>query len=121
MELYMFADPLTAKANNTDVSFAKTSLGVGSSEFSYNDYKVIVKQNTTAARFRREIRFTQNKIAADPITAVNAQKGASAYIVVDEPRNGFTDAELIQLVKDLADFVTRSTAANSAKLMLGEY
>jgi len=117
----MYADPITAKANNVDASFVKTALGVGTSTFVYNDYSVITKQNVTASRFRREIRFTSAKVAADPVSAVNTRKGASAYIVIDEPRDGFSDAELLQLTKDLCDFLTRSTAANTSKLLLGEY
>lgn len=117
----MYADPITAKANNTDASFVKTVAGTGTSTFVFGDYTVVTKQNVTANRFRREVRFTSSKVAADPISAVNARKGASAYIVIDEPRDGFTDAELLQLTKDLCDFLTRSTAANTSKLLLGEY
>lgn len=116
----MFSDPLTAKANNVDVSFVKTAFASGSSTFVYGDYKVVTKQNTTAARFRREVRFTLDKIAADPVSAVNTRKGASVYIVIDEPRDGFSDAELTQLTKDVCDFMTRTTAANTGKLLLGE-
>nr|UJQ85255.1 MAG: hypothetical protein 2 [Leviviridae sp.] len=77
-----------------------------------------VKQNVTASRFRREIRISQQKIAADPISALNKQIGASVYLVIDEPRAGFSDTELGYLVDALKAWLT---SANYQKVLGGEY
>ena len=76
------------------------------------------KQNSTASRFRREVRLSQKKIAADPISAVNKEIGLSVYLVIDEPRAGFTDTEIDLLAKALKDYCT---TANILKLCGGEF
>jgi hypothetical protein len=77
------------------------------------------KQNISAKRFRREVRLSQSKIAADPISAVNAESGTSVYLVVDEPRNGvFTDAEIGYLIDALKTWLS---SANYNKVLGGEF
>lgn len=79
-----------------------------------------VRQDTSAKRFRREIRLTQKKIAADPLTAVNQELSSSVIIVVDEPRSGFSDAELLNLWTGLTALLTASTNAKFNQALGGE-
>jgi hypothetical protein len=76
------------------------------------------KQNTTASRFRREVRLSQKKVAADPISGVNKELGVSVYLVIDEPRAGFSDTEIGYLIDALKAW---STSTNYNKVLGGEF
>jgi len=77
-----------------------------------------VKQNATASRFRREVRLSQKKVAADPISGVNKELGVSVYLVMDEPRAGFSDAEIGYLIDALKAWLT---STNYNKVLGGEF
>ncbi len=117
----MLADPQTVTINATPVSLAKTNAGPNQNEFTSADgtVKMITKQNTTAKRFRREIRLSTEKVAADPISAINAVSGMSVYLVIDEPRNGvFSDVEIGYRIEALKTWLS---SANYNKVLGGEY
>jgi hypothetical protein len=77
------------------------------------------KQNSTAKRFRREVRLSKTKIAADPISAVNKEEGISVYLVIDEPRSGvFSDTEIGYQIEALKTWLSN---ANFSKVLGGEY
>jgi hypothetical protein len=86
---------------------------VGTFQTSDGNVVLTVRQDQTANRFRREFRLTRKKVAADPISAVNKEVSASIIIAVDEPKVGFTDAELIA---DFSAVVTALQAGTNAKL-----
>lgn len=101
----MLADPQSLTINAVATNFYKTSVGPNGCVYTSGDgLKILTtKQNVTAKRFRREIRITQNKVAADPVSAVNALEGVSVYLVIDEPKSGaFTDTEIAYLANALA-------------------
>jgi hypothetical protein len=117
----MFADPQSVTINAVATSLARTLLGNGNGEFTSADgnTKLITKQSTSATRFRREARITQQKISADPLNpGINTAKGFSVYLVIDEPRFGFTDTEIGYIVEALKGFVG---VGNTAKILQGEY
>lgn len=117
----MLADPQSVTINAVATSLPRTQMGPTQNVYTSADGNTTMttKQNTTAKRFRREVRLSQQKIAADPISAVNATAGVSVYLVVDEPRNGvYTDAEIKYLVDALKAWLT---SANQDKVLGGEY
>lgn len=116
----MLSDPQSITINAVAKSLPLTGTGPTERVYTSSDgaFTLRVKQNVTRNRFRREVRVEQSKIAADPLTAVNQQVGASVYIVIDEPRSGFTDAELGYLVTGLHDLVETSGFVN--KILGGE-
>lgn len=116
----MLADPQSVTINAVATSLPKTNNGPTQNVYTSSDGNtaMTVKQNVTASRFRREVRLSQQKIAADPISAVNKQIGSSVYLVVDEPKTGFTDAELGYLIDALKAWLT---SANYNKVLGGEY
>lgn len=117
----MLSDPQSVTINGVATTLARTQLGPNQSTYSSGDGNVamITKQNTTAQRFRREVRLTSKKIAADPISAVNKESGFSVYIVIDEPRSGvFSDTEISYVVEALEGWFG---SVNQAKLLSGEY
>lgn len=119
-----YADPQSVTVNSVAQSLpriaspAPTTQGV----FSTADgtYTYAVRQNSTKDRFRREIRFTQRKVATDPIAAVQKEVSASIIIAVDEPKWGFSDTELGYLIAGVLANLSASSGANQAKLLGGE-
>jgi len=117
----MLADPQSVTINAVATSLARTQQGANQNLYTSADGKTVMttKQNTTAKRFRREVRLSQTKIAADPISAVNAEAGSSVYLVVDEPRTGvFSDTEIGYLIDALKAWLT---STNYNKVLIGEF
>lgn len=117
----MLADPQSVTINAVATSLAKTNQGPNQNVFTSADGKTAMttKQNVTSARFRREVRLAQTKIAADPISAINKESGVSVYLVVDEPRSGvFSDTEIGYLIDALKAWLT---STNYNKVLGGEY
>lgn len=116
----MLADPQSVTINAVATSLAKTSPGQTVNVYTSSDGNTTMttKQFTTAARFRREVRLSQKKIAADPISAINTEKGVSVYLVIDEPRAGFTDTEIGYLIDALKAWLT---STNYNKVLGGEF
>jgi len=116
----MLADPQSVTINAVATSLPKTSNGPNVNVFTSADgnTSMTTKQNVTASRFRREVRLSQRKIAADPISAVNKEIGVSAYLVIDEPKTGFSDTEIGYLIDALKGWLT---SANYNKVLGGEF
>jgi hypothetical protein len=117
----MLADPQSVTVNAVAIPLPRTTNGVTENRYTSADGKTVMttKQNTSAKRFRREVRLSQTKIAADPISAINAETGTSVYLVVDEPRTGvFSDTEIGYLVDALKAWLT---SANYNKVLAGEF
>lgn len=116
----MLADPQSVTINAVATSLPRTQQGNSQNVYTSADgnTSMTTKQNTTASRFRREVRLSQKKIAADPISAINKEIGVSAYLVIDEPRAGFTDVEIGYLIDALKAWLT---STNYNKVLGGEY
>lgn len=116
----MLTDPQSVTINAVATSLPRTSQGATQNVYTSADgnTSMTTKQNITSARFRREVRLSQKKIAADPISALNVEKGVSVYLVVDEPRAGFSDIEIGYLVDALKAWLT---SPNYNKVLGGEY
>lgn len=117
----MLADPQSVTINTVATNLARTGQGPNQNTYTSADGKTVMttKQNITSARFRREVRLAQTKIAADPISAVNKESGFSVYLVIDEPRSGvFTDAEIGYVIDALKTWLS---SANYNKVLGGEY
>lgn len=117
----MFADPQTVTISGSSIplpripSSAPTRQGLFQS--ADGNTQLLISQNSTANRFRREFRLTSKKVAADPISAVNKEVSASVVMVIDEPRWGFTDADLAALCTGL---IAAFTAGTRDKVLGGE-
>lgn len=116
----MLSDPQTVTVNAVAIPLPKTANGPTQNLFTSADgvTSMTTKQNTTAARFRREVRLSQHKVVADPITGLNKDLGVSVYFVIDEPRSGFTDTEIGYLIDALKTWLS---SANYLKVLGGEY
>ncbi len=116
----MLADPQSVTVNAVAISLPKVQNGPTSNLYTSADgiTSMTSKQNTTASRFRREIRLSQHKVAADPISGLNKDLGVSVYLVVDEPRSGYSDTEIKYLIEALKTWLT---SGNQDKILGGEF
>lgn len=120
-----FSDPITITVNAVpqDLDRAFQSVPGGPSIFTMADetFKVeISHQIIKGKRERHLFKIVQKAITANPfVPAENVENIASCYIVLDNPRQGFTDAELQDLVQATVDFIG-NTSTNRDKLVNGE-
>nr|UJQ85825.1 MAG: hypothetical protein 2 [Leviviridae sp.] len=117
----MLADPQSVTINAVATSLPKVQSGPTQNVYQTADgnTSMTTKQNISAKRFRREVRLSQKKIAADPISAITSESGVSVYLVIDEPRsNVFTDTEIKYLIEALKGWLT---AGNQDKVLGAEF
>lgn len=117
----MYADPQSVTVNAVAQSLPRQGSTqpdrIGTFATPDGTFTFDIRQNKTTNRFRREVRLTQKKIAADPISAMNKEVSTSVMLVVDEPRWGFSDTELGYLTSALIAWFSN---ANRDKLLGGE-
>lgn len=114
----MFSDPQSVTVNLVAKSLPLTSREGMVSVYSEDTGEHILRvSHQEASRDRRVVRLDHEKIAADPLTAVNATVSTSVYIVIDEPKWGYTDTEIDYLVQGLTGWLT---TANVLKVLGGE-
>lgn len=118
----MMADPQSVTINAVAQSLAAVSRGDNTSTYRKDDGTVeLIVSHTNARRTRRSVRLNFNKISADPLVPAQNQKvSLSAYLVIDHPPTGFTNAELKQVTDGLTKWLTDSTGANTTKVIAGE-
>lgn len=119
-----FADPQSVTINSVAQSMPRVSSDVNAGQFSKDDgtYKLKVSHQY-GKRTRRTIRLDGQKIAANPFdTSLNQQVSMSCYLVVDVPANGqgYTIAEIKQVVDGLTAYLTASSGAKVTQLLGGE-
>lgn len=95
-----FADPQTITVNSVAKVCNRVETIAGKSVYMTADgeYKLTISSVESKKRTRRLARVDVRVVAADPISAVNASKTVSVYIVVDEPDFGFDDTALTNIV-----------------------
>jgi hypothetical protein len=120
----MFADPQSVTVSGDAKSLARVGTTNPATKGSFTTadgiYAFDVSQNKSTNRFRREVRLTKSAVAADPISAVNKEVSASVIIVIDEPRFGFSDADLTAMLTGLVTWASASTYAKVGQLLTGE-
>jgi hypothetical protein len=117
-----FADPQNLDIDGSGSAplavLPRVGAGMGIGRFSSTDRDLIISHQY-GKRARRTARIDLVKVAPDPLVpATNVPYSASTYIVIDEPLQGFTDAEIVLLVNSL--IVWLSTGSNTSKLVGGE-
>lgn len=118
-----FADPQSVTISGTPTSLARTGSGIGAGTFGSNDGAIAldIRHSYGKARNRRTIGFAHKKYAADPLRPTdNKPVNAGIRLVVDEPIQGYTPAELEALVVGFVTSLTAGTNANLKKLLGGE-
>lgn len=109
----MLADPFTIAANspNPALVFAITrSDGYGSerTDTGGNGYQTIINHQKTKNGDRHYLQVIQTKNATDPYTTLTKSVRATASISISRPSFGFSDTDLVNLVKALTDILADS-------------
>lgn len=124
----MFPDPIVVKAGDTNTNFVRIGLSANEGRFHAEgsgppvfNRDVVIKQNQTKTRFRREFRIVDSKDFTDPLSGLTIPVGASVYLVVDEPKVGYSDGDLNDMVNGLIEFFDDALESNMFKLLSGEY
>jgi len=118
-----FSDPVSVTYNAVATNHPRVYSAAGAASlFKTTDdtYKLEVSHAEVKGRRERHfIRITQRKIGADPLVpATNIESTASVYLVLDNPKTGYTDVELGYLMKGLCDFL--NVSGNATKFLGGE-
>ncbi len=105
----MLADPVSIAASSPTPAlvFSVTkSDGYGSERVDTggNGYTVITNHSKGKNGNRHYVQMIQTKNATDPYSGLTRSVSASVSIAVQRPTFGFTDAELIALMKALTDY-----------------
>lgn len=115
----MFADPQTVTVNAVAKSLPSTGRNTDYSIYKMDDdsYKLTISHQY-GKRKRFTVRLDGRKIAADPLSSANnVEYTTSAYIVMDAPNVGYTNAELRDVAVALSAWCT---SANLLKVLGGE-
>jgi hypothetical protein len=117
-----FADPQSVNPGSGAVSLARTGSGISSGAFGSNDGTLTMDiQHSNGKRIRRTAGVTLKKYSSDPtISGRSIPVSATVRIVIDQPLEGFSVAELTTLVTGLIGNLTASSNGNVVKLLGGE-
>lgn len=118
----MLADPQSVTISGSPVSLPRTGVGSNSADYTSADgaNSLRVSQTTKNAIQRTSISLRSNKIAADPLTAINKRLSANVAVQITAPQDGYSVAELTALLVALATALTASSAALATKILGGE-
>lgn len=115
------SDPQSVTIGANTRTLPRTSTSATTSVYTDVDNGVeFIASTQTGRRKRTSIRLNNDKIAADPITAVNKEISSSVYIVIDSPITGYTRTELKDQVLALSTWAAAGSAANLLKVLGGE-
>jgi hypothetical protein len=117
----LFGDPISISKNGVASSLPRIAVGTNSGSFQTPDKsKRVDISHQYGKRIRRQLRYTENKIASDPLTADNLSVSSSAYIVLDTPLWGFSIADNQMTIDSLLAFLSTNSDAAITKLLGGE-
>lgn len=114
----MFADPQSVTVNAVAKSLPRTGSGdhQGTFEDPADGLVLSVKHQTTNRRHRTTVRLDNSKISADPLVPTsNRPYSLSAYLVLDNPLQGYSVTEIGYYLKALSDWL--AVAGNQTKLL----
>jgi hypothetical protein len=123
-----FPDPQTlAKTTASTVGATvyttpRTGMSDSAAKYSTADGNLTLSiSHQIGKRVRRVVRLDYKAILADPLlTGVNAEQSMSVYIVVDAPKQGFTQTTQKDFVDHLTTWLSSSSYANTFKFLGGE-
>jgi hypothetical protein len=118
----MLADPQSVTVNAVPISLPRVGSDRTSADYTSADgaSQLRVQQTTNASTRSTVISLKTNKIAADPVTAVNSRKSQIITISARGPIDGFTLTEIKDQLVGLCTALTTSSAALATKILAGE-
>jgi hypothetical protein len=118
-----FSDPQKVKVDgSTEVELPRVDTGNMSSEYLKDDGSVRLLLSTADGRRKRHVaRIDLSKVIASTLNpSQNEEASASAYLVVDRPKTGYSNDELRKLVEGLNTFLSATSYAATKKLLGSE-
>lgn len=118
-----FADPQSITISGVASSLPRTGSGIGVGGFASNDSSLVmdVRHAPSRTRTSRTIGVTIKKYVSDPLRpADNVPVQATIRLVVNQPIQGFTPADLSAAIVGFLNNLTASSNANIGKLLGGE-
>jgi hypothetical protein len=117
-----FADPQTITIAGVTTPLPRVSVGANRSEYQSADGLItLAASSSLARRNRRVLRVDHSKITADPfIPTTNAQVSMSAYIVLDTPKVGYTNQQILDVYLGLKTQAAATSDLLITKLIGGE-
>jgi hypothetical protein len=116
----MFSDPQSVSVSGSAKSLPRVSVGANTASYKSADGNLTYTiSHSYGKRVRRNVRLDFRKVAADPLLdGVSRPYSMFAYIVVDHPDIGFSNAEMEANTKALIDELAE--AGNLTKIFGGE-
>jgi hypothetical protein len=120
----MYADPITVTVAAVPVDLPRVfqPVGGGPSLFIAPDESLKVEISHQVVGGRRErhlLKVSKKALTPDPFDSSRINESTcSAYVVIDNPKFGFSDAELGEVAQGLIDFL--DVPDNLSKLIGGE-
>lgn len=117
----MLADPQNITPSVGAKVANRTLTGTSLGRFVAGDGSVTLEvQTAPGARIRTVARLVENKVAADPLTALNSRYGQTIALTINRPMDGFSEADVLTSVKAFITWLTANTDANLKKIIAGE-
>jgi hypothetical protein len=117
-----FAEATSITISGSAKSFNRTGFApnAGTLQTADGEY-VLTVSHQYGKKHRRMIKLSNTKISADVlIPDQNVRNSADVHLVVTQPPNGYTAAELKAIVDGFLAFLTASSGAAVTKLLGGE-
>lgn len=117
-----FADPQTIKISGVEQTLPRVNTGNYQSTYLSADglYKLTISTQN-GSRKRHLYRVDVTKTTTDPfIPADNVEVSMSAYIVIDRPLVGYSNAESLAVVVGLLEAATATSNSDITKLLGSE-
>lgn len=118
----MLADPQSITVAGTALTLPRVGVGQNSSDYQTADgtSRLRVQHSSNAKTRRNSATLQTDKVAADPLTAINSRVTSQISISILAPVNGFTVTELKDQLVALATALTASSGALAVKILGGE-
>jgi len=119
----MLPDPQVVTINSIAISMPLVSSQATSSLYQSADGLSRLRISWTANKgsTRYLVRYEEDAIAADPITAVNKKVTASIYIVFEQPSFGISDARMILITAGLKTLLNTGAGLFVERILSNEH
>lgn len=105
----MLSDPQSVTVNTVAKTLPAVDRGRLTSTYreSTGEHELVIS-STLGKRDRSVVRLNHTKTASDPLSAETVNVTASAYLVIDRQKFGYTSAEIDHIVQALTAWLTTS-------------
>ncbi|DAD51345.1 coat protein [ssRNA phage Esthiorhiza.3_6] len=92
----MLNDPITINISAVDIVMPRTRTEPTKSVYRSADglHRLVVSYSENKGSTRYLLRYEEDAVAADPISAANKQVSSALYLVIDQPTFGIEDARV---------------------------